>query len=115
MEEQRRLCVMQVGAHDAYVVGNVTICGKDIKTSIEIVVKEKAAEGERLRRRRSNARVHRLIGKQARAVTVVKRHAFVGEVANQQALTARSVVVSGICAHSRARAARIAESDTGGE
>ena len=55
-EEQRRLGVMKVGAHNADVVGDVAVRGKDIEMPVEIVVEEKAAEGERLRRWRSNSR-----------------------------------------------------------
>ncbi len=44
---------MKVGAHDADVVGHVAVRGKDIEMAVEIVVEEEAAEGKRLRRRRS--------------------------------------------------------------
>ena len=56
MEKQRRLSIMKVGAHDADVVGDVSVGGKDIETAVKIVVEEEAAEGKRLRRWRGDAR-----------------------------------------------------------
>ena len=59
--------------------------------------------------------LRRLIGKKTRAVVVIERHALVGEVADHQALAARTVVVAGVGAHAGARAPRIAESDSRGK
>src|SRR5690348_348219 len=88
---------------------------KDIRQPVEVIVEEKGAEGKRLRGWPGNSCCDRTIGKKSLPVVMVERHALIGKVANDQALAAGAIIVSGIRSHSGARFPSIAKGHSGGE
>src|SRR6185369_10951996 len=109
----RRLRVFHARLHDAYVVRNVSIRGKDVGQAIEIVVEKEAGKRQRLGRDFTDTGRGRVVREQTRTVVVVERDTLVGEVSDDDALPARAVVITRIDTHPGARRACFAERHAG--
>src|SRR2546430_1011301 len=94
MKEMRRLSILHVRLDHAYVVRDVSVCRKNVQQSIEVIVKEKATEGQRPRRHLTDPGCRCFVRKETRSAIVIETHALVGEVANQQALPPGAVKIS---------------------
>ena len=97
------------------VVGDVPVCGKDVRAPVEIVIEEEAAEGQRQQRRRSDRRPRRLVDEQPVPFVVVQRHHLIREIADDKARMPRSVVIGRVHSHPSPRDARLAERHAGAQ
>src|SRR6266705_6797950 len=110
----RRLSILDGGLDDADVVGDVAVDGEKVRQPIEIVVKEKRAEGKRASGYAGDSGGWSIVGEQAGAIVVIERHAFVGEIADHHALPAGVVVVGRVGSHAGAGGAGVAVSQSSG-
>ena len=91
---------------------HVSVCGKDVGESVEIVVEEETAERQRQQRRPADRRPRCIVDEEPIALVVIERHHLVGEVPDDEAGPSGAVVVRGVDAHAGARDAGLAEGDS---
>jgi len=77
---------------------------EDIQQPVQIIVKKETSKGQRLNGHLSNPGRRCLVGIEPGSIVVIQRHTFIRKIADNQALLAGAVIISGIHAHARARA-----------
>src|ERR1051325_4905459 len=108
-----RLGIFDLFLHCADIVRDMAVRCKDVRQSVEIIIKEETAEGKREQRRLAYRRSWSFVDEQACAFVMIERHHFVREVADHNALPARAIIVSGVDSHSRSGDSGLAESYAG--
>src|SRR6267154_2525410 len=93
---------------------NVPIGHENVRPAVIVVIEKEAAEAKRDQGCAANFRAGSFVDEQAIPFVVIERDHLVGEVRNNQAGTARTVIIGGVDTHSGARNSVFAEGNSGG-
>src|ERR1700722_2414657 len=98
---------------DADVVGHVAVYRQKVEQTIQVVIKEKSAEGKRLQRPTVDASRLGRGRVQARTIRVVQRHTLIGEVTDRHSRMAGVFIVPVIHSHAGTGGAGVTVGDAG--
>src|SRR5882672_1216047 len=102
VKEMRRLTIFDLFLDFLYLVFNMSIGDKDIRPAVKVIIKEEAAKSQRKQGSTPNRSPRCLIHKQTVPFIVVKGHHLIGKICDNDAWTARMVIIRSIHAHTRA-------------
>src|ERR1700736_2911282 len=111
-KQMRRHGIFPVGLHALNTGVDVTVGDKNVGPAVEIKIKKEASEAQSEQGSVTDFGAWRFIDKKTFTLVVVERKHLIGEIRDEDAWCAGAIVIRGIHAHTGARDAVLAESDS---